>query len=112
MILYILAATLLGIGLWGVLAKRNLLRIVIALSILEYALFLLFALIGYRKDGVAPIESPEGAAGPFVDPLPQALVLTAIVIGLGVTALLVSTAVRIHHKHGTLDVNKVRRLRG
>jgi multisubunit Na+/H+ antiporter MnhC subunit len=48
----------------------------------------------------------------FVDPLPQALVLTAIVIGLGTTALMVSIAVRIHEKYDTLDVRKIRKLRG
>ncbi len=113
MILYILAAVLFCIGIWGVLSKRNLIKIVISLGIMEYALFLLFALIGYRDGGIAPIQTPETVATEttFVDPLPQAIVLTAIVIGLAVTALLVSTAVRIHEKYGTFDVRALRRLK-
>ena len=80
---------------------------------MEYALFLLFVLIGYRKDATAPIVTRlTDKATLFVDPLPQALVLTAIVIGLGATALIVSLAVRIYEKYGTFDITKVRRLRG
>lgn len=83
---------------------------IIGLMIMEYAINLLFALIGYVKDGTAPIIK-EGMTI-YVDPLPQALVLTAIVIGLGTTALLVSFAVRIYEKYSTFDVRKIRKLRG
>jgi len=48
----------------------------------------------------------------MVDPLPQALVLTSIVIGLGVTALVISLAIRIYEKYGTFDITKIKRLRG
>ena len=101
------------IGLYGVLIKRNLIRIAIAFSIMEYAINLFFVLIGYRHGGTAPIYS-EGMNQPvvFVDPIPQALVLTAIVIGLGTTALLVAAAVRIYEKHDTFDVRQIRKLRG
>ena len=81
--------------------------------IMEYAINLIFTLVGYRWGGTSPIHSPEiDAAVFFVDPLPQALVLTAIVIGLGTTALLVSFAVRIYEKYDTFDVRKIRKLRG
>jgi multisubunit Na+/H+ antiporter MnhC subunit len=113
MVVYLLAGLLFGIGLYGVLIKRNLIKIIIGLSIMEYALFLLFALIGYRKAGVAPIITKlTDKTTLFVDPLPQALVLTAIVIGLGTTALIVSIAVRIYEKYGTFDITQVRKLRG
>ncbi|MFQ5867259.1 MAG: sodium:proton antiporter [bacterium] len=110
--IYLLCALLLLIGLYGVLVKRNLIKIIIGLSIMEYALFLFFAIIGYQKGGTAPIISKGFEKALFVDPLPQALVLTAIVIGLGVMALLVSIAVRIYEKHGTFDIRKIRRLKG
>lgn len=113
MVVYLLAGLLFGIGLYGVLVKRNLIKIIIGLSIMEYALFLLFALIGYRKDAVAPIITKfTDKATLFVDSLPQALVLTAIVIGLGTTALIVSLAVRIYEKYGTFDITRLRKLRG
>ena len=113
MIIFILAILLFLIGLYGILVKRNLIKIIIGLMIMEYAVNLFFALVGYREGGTAPIVS-EGLSNKvlFVDPLPQALVLTAIVIGLGTTALLVSIAVRIYEKYDTLDVRKIRKLRG
>ena len=113
MIVFILAILLFLIGLYGILVKRNLIKIVIGLMIMEYAINLFFALVGYREGGTAPILS-EGFTENviFVDPLPQALVLTAIVIGLGTTALLVSFAVRIYEKYDTFDVRKIRKLRG
>jgi len=113
MIVFILAILLFLVGLYGILVKRNLIKIIIGLMIMEYAVNLFFALVGYREGGTAPIVS-EGLGDKilFVDPLPQALVLTAIVIGLGTTALLVSIAVRIYEKYDTLDVRKIRKLRG
>ena len=110
--IYLLCIVLFVIGLYGVMVKRNLIKIVIGISIMEYATFLFFAVIGFKKGGTAPIMS-EGLRGAvFVDPLPQALVLTAIVIGLGTTALLVSIAVRIYEKYGTFDVREIRKLKG
>ncbi|MEE9315556.1 MAG: sodium:proton antiporter [bacterium] len=110
--IYLLCVLLLLIGLYGVLVKKNLIKIIIGLSIMEYALFLFFAVIGYREGGTAPIITKGFEKAVFVDPLPQALVLTAIVIGLAVTALLVSLAVRIYEKYGTFDIREIRRLKG
>lgn len=113
MIVFILALVLFSIGLYGILVKRNLIKMIIGLVIMEYAVNLILALVGFRTDGIAPIITPEiSEAAKFVDPLPQAIVLTAIVIGLGTTALLVSFAVRIHEKYDTFDVRKIRKLRG
>lgn len=113
MILYILTALLFVIGLYGILVKRNLIKMVLGLMIMEYAINMFFALVGYREGGTSPILTGEFGAGTvFVDPIPQALVLTAIVIGLGTTALLVSFAVRIYEKYDTFDVRKIRKLRG
>lgn len=100
------------VGLFGVLVKRNLIKMIISVSIMDYALFLFFALIGYRGEGMPPIELEGVEHVKFVDPLPQALVLTAIVIGLATTALLVGIAVRIYHKYGTFDIEKIRKLKG
>jgi len=105
MIVFILAILLFLIGLYGILVKRNLIKIIIGLMIMEYAVNLFFVLVGYREGGTAPIVS-EGLGDKII------LVLTAIVIGLGTTALLVSIAVRIYEKYDTLDVRKIRKLRG
>ncbi len=112
MTVYFLCLVLFCIGLYCVLRKRNIIKIIIGLGIIEYAVNLFFVLVGYRMQGRAPILAKDQEVLNIVDPLPQALVLTAIVIGLAVTALLVAIAIRIYEKYGTFDITKIRRLRG
>jgi multisubunit Na+/H+ antiporter MnhC subunit len=80
--------------------------------IAEYAVHLFFALVGYRMEGRSPIFSSTEGVSNMVDPLPQALVLTAIVIGLAVTAMTIAIAIRIYDKYGTFDITKIRKLHG
>lgn len=112
MTLYLLCIMLFCIGLYGILRKRNLVKIIVGLGIMGYAMNLFFVLLGYRYQGRAPIAVQDQAILNMVDPLPQALVLTSIVIGLGVTALVISIAVRIYEKYGTFDITKIKRLKG
>ena len=112
MMLYFLCLVLFCVGLYGVLRKRNLVKIIIGLGIMEYAMNLFFVLLGYRFNGRAPIVAKDQDILNMVDPLPQALVLTSIVIGLGVTALVISIAIRIYEKYGTFDITKIKRLKG
>lgn len=112
MLTYILCLTLFFIGLYCVVRKRNLIKIIIGIGIMEYAVNLFFVLIGYRTGGRAPIFAEDQTAGIMVDPLPQAIVLTTIVIGLVLTLLLVAVAIRIYEKYGTFDITKINRLRG
>ncbi len=109
---YILCFILFCIGLYAVLRKRNIIKIIIGLGIIEYAVNLFFVLIGYRLHGRAPILAKDQVVSNMVDPIPQALVLTSIVIGLAVTALIVAIAIRIYEKYGTFDITKIRRLKG
>lgn len=111
---YFGAISLILIGLYAVLVKKNLLKILIGLSIMETGVNLLLISIGYVSGGrSAPILS-EGGIGPnqAVDPIPQALVLTAIVIGVATTAMALSVAMLIYEKYGTLNIEEIRRLRG
>ena len=110
--LYFLCLVLFCVGLYCILRKRSLIKIIIGISIAEYAVNLFFVLVGYRMHGRAPIHSPDQRILDMVDPLPQALVLTAIVIGLAVTALIASIAIRVYEKYGTFDITKIRRLKG
>jgi len=112
MSLYILCLALFCIGLYCVLRKRNIIKIIVGLGIIEYAVNLFFVLVGYREHGRAPILAKDQEILNMVDPIPQALVLTSIVIGLAVTALIVAIAIRIFEKYGTFDITKIRRLRG
>lgn len=112
MIIYLLCLVLFCLGIYCVLRKRNIIKIIVGLIIIEYAVHLFFVLIAYRMNGRAPILSPDAQITNMVDPLPHALVLTAIVIGLASTALLVGIAMRIYEKYGTFDITKIRELKG
>ena len=112
MILYLLCFLLFLIGLYGVVTRRNVIKIVIGLVFMEFSVFLMLVLIGYVEGGHAPIVDNTLAAGPFVDPLPQAMVLTAIVIGLAANAMLLAIAIRLYKKYGTFDIRKINELKG
>lgn len=112
MTLYILTILLFLIGLYGVLSKRNVIKIVIGIAIMEYSVNLFLILVGYVRGGTAPIITPGEEYARFVDPLPQAMVLTAIVIGLATTALLLAIAIRIYRKYGTFDIREINNLKG
>jgi multicomponent Na+:H+ antiporter subunit C len=109
---YWLCLVLFCIGLYGVLRKRNVIKIIIGIIICEYAANLFFILIGYRLEGRAPIMDPASTIENMVDPLPQSVVLTTIVIGLATTILLVALAMRLFEKYGTFDITKIRELKG
>lgn len=112
MTVYVLCLVLFSLGIYCILRKRNIIKIIVGVIITEYALNLFFILVGYRMRGRAPILSADTEIVNMVDPLPQALVLTAIVIGLATTALLVAMAMRIYEKYRTFDITKIRELRG
>lgn len=114
--IYSLCFVLILLGLYGVLVRRNAMKIVISMLIIEYGIHLFLVLQGYRREGVPPFVDrgmpTEVWMKQSVDPLPQALVLTSIVIGLGVMALMVSLAIRLHQRYGTFDIRAMKRLRG
>jgi len=107
---------LIAIGLYGVVVKKNVVKIVISLAIIEYGINFLLILIGYRNGGSAPVLRKGMAAAELasssVDPIPQALVLTAIVVNLGMLILLVAICIRLYERYGTFDVTEMRRLKG
>ena len=112
MSLYFLCLILFCVGLYCVLRKRNIIKIIVGLVIIEYSVNMFFVLIGYRVHSRAPIIAKDQLITEMVDPLPQAMVLTTIVIGLAVLVVVVSLAMRIYEKYGTFDITKIRRLKG
>ncbi|MDD4894203.1 MAG: sodium:proton antiporter, partial [Candidatus Omnitrophica bacterium] len=109
MSLYFLCLVLFCVGLYCVLRKRNIIKIIVGLVIIEYAVNLFFILAGYRAGGRAPILAKDQEVLNMVDPLSQSVVLTTIVIGMAVMVVAVSLAVRIYEKYGTFDITKIRR---
>lgn len=114
--IYSLCFMLILIGVYGVLTRHNIIKIVISLLVIEYGIHLFLVLQGYRTEGIPPIVDSgivkEDWLQQSVDPLPQALVLTSIVIGLGVLALMVALSIRIQERYGTLDIRKIKKLKG
>ena len=99
------------VGLYGVTSKNNLIKKIMGLTIMNGSIVLFFISIGYREAGLAPILE-KGTTGGLsntilVDPLPQALMLTAIVIGISITALALALIVRIYAKYKTLDIQEL-----
>ena len=114
--IYSLCLLLILVGLYGVVSSGQTLRMVISLAVVSHGIHLLLLLIGYRDGGKPPIQDAGESAAAFaassVDPIPQALVLTSIVIGLGILALMVALCVRLYERYGTFDVTEIRKLRG
>ncbi len=98
------------IGLYTILSKRNLFKTVIGLSLMEGGVLLLITPSGYIPGGV-PALLPF-AGGEPVNPLPHSFTLTAIVIGAADVALALAFIIKIHRRYGTVDIDRIRGLRG
>lgn len=103
----IAAIVLMLLGLYSLLTTRHIIRMIIGLNIFEVGLNLFIITIGFNADGIAPILNGTNSISDFVDPLPQAIVLTAIVIGFGITAVALMVAKKIHEQYGTYDINEI-----
>lgn len=104
------------IGLWGMMTRKNIIQIIIGFSLTDTGIHMLMVAVGYLNGRTAPILDAavdrSQAATTLVDPIPSALVLTAIVIGLGITALMLSYAIRIHKQNRSLSIDDCSELKG
>jgi multicomponent Na+:H+ antiporter subunit C len=107
---FITVVVLTFIGIITVLQKKNLIKILLGINILESAVNLFLVSLGYREGGVAPIFT-LAPSELMVLPTPQALTLTSIVIGVATSALVLSFAMVLKKKYGTVDIDKIRRLK-
>lgn len=111
---YIASFFLIALGFYTIVVKHDLVKTVIGLSIADYGVNLLIISVGFRAGGTAPIftfgELDPGSF--FVDPIPQALTLTSIVIGACVTAMSLALVIKLREQYGTIDTREIRRLRG
>lgn len=98
------------IGLFGALSHRNILRMIVAFTVANTGVNLVLVSVGYMRGRTAPILNDAvpaaDAASRIIDPVPQALVLTAIVIGVGVTALMLAYAYRLYQSKLSLDISR------
>jgi multisubunit Na+/H+ antiporter MnhC subunit len=106
---------LLMIGLWGIISQKNIIKMIISFGIIDTGIHMLLVAIGYIRNRTAPIINSEvtrsDALEKVTDPVPQALVLTAIVIGVGITALLLTYALKLFREHKSLEINQYRSLK-
>jgi multicomponent Na+:H+ antiporter subunit C len=100
------------IGLYGIVTSRNLIHLILCLSVVQSSTYLLILEIGYRSRATAPVFADIPAQTRVADPVVQALVLTDIVVAVTITAVLLSLAVQEHKRSGTLDPDELRALRG
>ena len=117
---YLVAAAMFALGVFTILTRRNLLKIVMGLCLVESSSYLLLLSMAYRRGSTAPVllNPPSGqseqdlAHGNVADPVLQNFCLTAIVIGVAVTAVLLAAVVRAAQHYRTLDADHIRSLRG
>ena len=116
---YVCAIILLALGMYMLMVKKNLIQVVCGLGLLDYGVNLFIVSIGYNEGATAPLYiaseleylGQEGAVY-FVDPVPQALTLTSIVIGACVTAMSLALVIKLEEQYGTTDTREIRRLHG
>ena len=105
---YWVFAILLMIGFYAVIAKRNLVKKLIGLSLFQAAVFLLYITMGKVEGGTAPIL--QDGVSLYSTPLPQVLILTAIVVGISTTALGLGIVVRIKEEYGTTEEHEIQEI--
>lgn len=106
---YLFVLVLLCIGLYGMLAKTDLVKKIVGMTIFQTSIYIFFIQGSLQQDGTVPILDDAYGTDPagYVDPLPHLLILTAIVVGVGVLGVALSLLVRIYRTHGTFDETKV-----
>lgn len=108
-ILLVTGLGLMLIGIYGIVAHRHIMRMIIGFALFDTGIHIVMVATGYVTGGTAPIIdavlSKADAAQKAVDPIPSALTVTAIVIGFSVTAVMLAYAVRLHEARKTLSID-------
>ncbi len=99
------------IGVFGLIARRNIVKSIISIGIMQTAVILFFVTINFERGSLPPIGAP-GMIERMADPLPHALMITDIVIGVGVTAAALTMFIHMYHKYGTTNWQKAMKRRG
>ena len=103
----ITAVILFTIGLVNVMVQKNLIKKVVGFNIMDSAVFLLLASLGYVDGGVAPIVGDAGHHPLYINPLPSGLVLTGIVVSVSVPAFSLALIQRIYRRYGTVELDEL-----
>ena len=109
---YLLAAWIFVAGLYGIVSSRNLIHLVVCVSVCQSATYVLLLAVGYKKHGTAPVFADIPTSRRVVDPVVQSLTLTDLVVAVAVSALLLALALKVYDHHGSLDPGEVTELAG
>jgi len=101
-----IAVVLMMLGFYAMMAKRNLLKKLIGMNIFQTSIFLFYISLGARRGGTIPILD---AGGPYINPLPHVLILTAIVVSVSTTAVALSVLIGIKRTYGTIEEDELPR---
>ena len=102
------AMILFGIGFCNLLLQRNMIKKIIGLNIMDTAVYLFLASMGYIEGRLAPIlRDGVTDAESYINPLPSGLVLTGIVVSVIVTALMLGQTVKLYDRYHTLDIDEI-----
>ena len=107
---WLVAAWLFCIGLYGIVSSRHYVHLIGCLGVVQSATYVLILGIGFRWGSGPPVFYDHPPGTPAVDPVMHALVLTDIVVGAAVTALLLAMALQVHKRRGTVDPRLLRPL--
>ncbi|WP_248896571.1 sodium:proton antiporter [Haloplanus halobius] len=100
---YLTVVVLLALGVYVMIESDNLVKKIIGLNVFQTGIFVFFITSAYRMDGRSPVVESGGGGGPFVSPLPHVLILTAIVVGVSLTAVALALVIRIYENYGTVN---------
>jgi multicomponent Na+:H+ antiporter subunit C len=109
---YAVAAWLFLVGLLGVVRSRNLIHLIVCLTVVQSSTYVLLLAVGYRTGAAAPIFADIPVGTRTVDPIVATLTLTDVVVEATVAALLLALAVQAHKRFGTLDPDELTAMRG
>lgn len=109
---YLLAVVVFLAGLYGIVSSRNLIHMVVCVSVCQSSTYVLLLAIGYRNHGTAPVFADIPTSRKVVDPVVQSLTLTDIVVAVAVSALLLALALKTYEHEGTLDPHEVVEMKG
>ena len=104
---YWVFAVLLMVGFYAVIARPNMIKKLLGLAIFQAAVFLLYITMDKVEGGTAPIIQKGMEDAIFSNPLPQVLILTAIVVGVSTTALGLAIVVRIKEAYGSIEEDEI-----
>jgi len=107
---YWMAVVLMMIGLYAMLAKKNLIKKIVGMNIFQTAIILFYISIGFKKGATVPIIEHNTHVidvAKYANPLPHVLMLTAIVVAVSTFGVALALAVRVYQEHGTLEENEI-----